>query len=308
MSQFESINAGPSTLRETAERSFETPGPVSLHVENAAGSVAISTHEVARTEIRLVSLHPSADGLVKTARIGERLAASGHEITVEVQKSWTKRALFSSGAGVAVEVRVPNDTALEIFTASASVTAQGGYRAADVNSASGDIAIEKTVGPAKVRTAGGSVELGNVSEANVNSASGDVTIAVATAGGKISTASGDIELGRAEDVTSLRSASGDVRIKEALKGASVETVSGDQHIELASGGDYVLRAVSGDITVAIAPGSLVRIEAASVSGEVRSEIDLEASRDAAGGPSDARELSVKVKTVSGDISVVRAAS
>jgi DUF4097 and DUF4098 domain-containing protein YvlB len=115
-----------------------------------------------------------------------------------------------------------------------------------------------------------------------------------------------VNLGRVESATRVRTASGDVRIEEALKGASIESVSGDQRVERASGGDYVLRAVSGDIAVAVVPGSLVRFDAGSLSGRVRSDISVEPSRDAAGGRSDVQELLIQAKTVSGDISVLRA--
>lgn len=97
-----------------------------------------------------------------------------------------------------------------------------------------------------------------------------------------------------------------MRLGEVLAGASVESVSGDQRIERASTGDYLLRAVSGDIVVAVAPGSLVRFDAGSMSGNVASDIEVEPSRDAVGGPSDLPELLIQAKTVSGDISVVRA--
>jgi hypothetical protein len=58
--------------------------------------------------------------------------------------------------------------------------------------------------------------------------------------------------------------------------------------------------------VAVAPGSLVRFDAGSMSGNVASDIEVEPSRDAVGGPSDLPELLIQAKTVSGDISVVRA--
>jgi DUF4097 and DUF4098 domain-containing protein YvlB len=282
---------------------------VRLRVENVSGSVEIETHDVARTEVRVVSLHPGAAWLVKRARISERRSAGGHEITVEIPKGLVKAGFWlRDDTGVAIQVRVPSGAELEISTASASIAAHGTYRSADIRSASGAIAVEKTVGPARVRTAGGHVELGSVDEANVHSASGDVSIAFAAAGGKVTTASGDVELGRTGSLIRVRTASGDVRLGEALQGASIETVSGDQRIERAAAGDYVLRAVSGDIAVAVVPGSLVRFDAASMSGHVESDIDVRASRDAVGGRGDVRELLVQAKTVSGDISVVRAAS
>jgi hypothetical protein len=60
--------------------------------------------------------------------------------------------------------------------------------------------------------------------------------------------------------------------------------------------------------VAVAPGSLVRFDTVSMSGRVRSDIDLEPGRPAASGERGAfDELSIQSKTVSGNISVLRAA-
>ena len=310
MNELDSTSAtGSSEIPRTSlERSFETSSEVSLRIENAAGKVEIETHDVPKTEIKVVALHRGAEAIVREARITERRSTRGHEISVEIPRGRPRASLFlGEHAAVGIQVRVPFNSELEVSTASASVAANGTYKAVDIRSASGEIAIEHTVGPARVRTAGGDVELGTVGEpANVHSASGDVKIAVLRGGGSVQTASGDVNLGRVESATRVRTASGDVRIEEALKGASIESVSGDQRVERASGGDYVLRAVSGDIAVAVVPGSLVRFDAGSLSGRVRSDISVEPSRDAAGGRSDVQELLIQAKTVSGDISVLRA--
>jgi hypothetical protein len=309
VSEINGTEAGQSPEpQDSVERSFETAGEVKLRVENAAGQVEIETHDAPRTEIRLDSLDPAAAELVRRARIGERASARGHEVTVEIPRARGRGRFFLGGeAAVRVWVRVPPDTELDVSTASAPVSARGRYKVANIRSASGGIAVEEITGQARIRTASGRLDLGTVGdEADVQSASGDVRIGVAASGGKVSTASGDIELGRVGKPTRVHTASGDVRLGEVLAGASVESVSGDQRIERASTGDYVLRAVSGDIVVAVAPGSLVRFDAGSMSGKVASDIEVEPSRDAVGGPSDVPELLIQAKTVSGDISVVRA--
>jgi len=292
------------------ERSFETSGEVKLRVENTAGLVEIETHDAPTTEVRVAPLSRAAAELASRARISERAFGRGHEVVVEIPRGRKKaRDWLSNALSVGVRVRVPAGTQLDVFTVSAPLSARGSYAVASLRTISGAIAVEEITGQARIRTTSGSLEVGTVGDVvDVQSASGDVTIDVAAAGGRVSTASGDVALGRVEKPVRVHTASGDVSLVEAFQGADIETVSGDQRIGRADAGDYVLRAVSGDIVVAVAPGTLVHIDAGSISGRVASDIDLEPGRPAAEvAAGDVREISIQAKTVSGDVSVIRAA-
>jgi hypothetical protein len=263
MSEFQNSEHVQARDNEAMEKSFETPGLVSLRVENASGKVEIETHEAARTDVLVVALHPSAEELVRRARVSETSTALGYEVTVEIPHGRAKARFWSGdGSAVAVIVKVPFDAELEVSTASASVAAQGRYRVARVRSASGEISLDEITGPVNIRTATGDIRVASVGDlVDVQTASGDVRIGVAAAGGKIATASGDVDLGRADKPTRVHTASGDVRLKESLQGVTIKTTSGDLRIDRAAAGDYLLKAVSGDIAVAVLPGSLVRLDA-----------------------------------------------
>jgi DUF4097 and DUF4098 domain-containing protein YvlB len=64
-----------------------------------------------------------------------------------------------------------------------------------------------------------------------------------------------------------------------------------------------VKVVSGDVAVAVARGLAVDINGTTVSGNLSSNIDLDASGDAA---SEVDEISIKVTTVSGDIKINKA--
>jgi hypothetical protein len=292
MSEVHNTDAGWGEGRnESMERSFETPGPVSLRVENASGKVEIEISRAGRTDVLIIALHPAAEELVRRARVSERSTSFGHEVTVEIPHARPRARLWSAddSAAVGVLVRVPPDTGIDVSTASASVGAHGRYGAARIHSASGAVSLDEIIGRAKVRTANGDIQLRTVGDtADVETASGDVRIGVVAAGAMIATASGDVRLG------------------ESLQGVTIKTASGDQRLDRAAAGDYLLQTVSGDIAVAVVPGSLVRFDAGSISGHVQSDIEVQSDRPAevAG---EVAELSIQAKTVSGDISVVRAA-
>ena len=92
---------------ESVLRSFDTPKGVRLRVENAAGEVEIETHDLPRTEVSVVALDPSADEIVRGARIVERPTVDGQEIVVEIPHTregtlvvgpYLRRARFCEGA------------------------------------------------------------------------------------------------------------------------------------------------------------------------------------------------------------------
>lgn len=302
-------NGWDEVTASPTDRKFETPGQVRIRVDNVAGLVEIETHDAPTTEVRVAPLNDAAAELASRARISEHAFGSGHEVIVEIPHE-RKRNWFGHTQEIGVWVRVPSGAELEVSTVSAPLNASGRYGRAELHTVSGEIRIEEITGQATIRTVSGNLEVGSVGDvADVQSASGDVRIDVAGAGGRVSTASGDIALGRVEKPARLHTASGDVRLAQVLRGATIETVSGDQRIERADAGDYLLRAVSGDIAVAVVPGTLVRIDAGSMSGRVASDIDI--GPDRPGVPvteGDVREIQIQAKTVSGDVSVVRAAS
>jgi hypothetical protein len=115
------------------------------------------------------------------------------------------------------------------------------------------------------------------------------------------TASGDVDLGQMRDATDVKTMSGDVIVRETGSATDVNTMSGDVRIRRAASGAIQMRSMSGDIEVAIAPGSTLFVDANSASGDVRSEIPV--SGCAPSGPAD---VDLRATSMSGDIVVTRA--
>jgi hypothetical protein len=74
-------------------------------------------------------------------------------------------------------------------------------------------------------------------------------------------------------------------------------------LDAVTAGDVSVQAVSGDVQIGVRRGSLVYVDASSLSGDTRSELELGDLPSAEDGP----RIDLRLKTVSGDISVVRAA-
>jgi hypothetical protein len=191
-----------------------------------------------------------------------KILQRGDEIVVEVGKK-----LFGAGRSHHVRVSSPHGAGIDANVASADIAGRGRFGPVEVNTASGDVSLEHVDGRLSVNTASGDVDVERVEgEVKINSASGDVT------------------LGESES---------DVRIRSA---------SGDQEIRSAAAGRLELQSASGDVVVGIRRGSRAWIDASSMSGDMRSELELSDEPPASDGPS----VEVKARTMSGDVTIRRA--
>lgn len=260
------------------ERTFDTPTPPRLELRIPAGRIRVeAVAGLAATEVRL----EGSEEALESAAIEQR----GDVVLVEIRD---RKSLFAfRGHEVELDVRCPEGTRLDARTKSADVSAGGLLASVDAATASGDVAAERVSGNVSLKSASGDLR--------VEEAGGDVSV---------NTASGDVEAGRVGGSFRANLVSGDLRLREAAGQVSANTVSGDLEVDSVREGRVQLQSVSGDVEVGIRRGSRVHVDASTLSGDTRSELDL-------GGESSAGEdgplVELKVKTVSGDVSVVRAA-
>ncbi len=243
-----------------------TPDGLQLRLRLPAGRCEVTTADTAETVVEAQPMNGSNASREAAESIVETLrehSEGGHELTVEVPK---RKLLGFGNAQVLVRVRGPHGLDLEAATASADVVVTGRPRCADVRTASGDVSIEAADGATQVKTA-----------------------------------SGGVDLGQMRDATDVKTMSGDVIVRESGSATDVNTMSGDVRIRRAASGAIQMRSMSGDIEVAIAPGSTLFVDANSASGDVRSEIPVTGS--APSGPAD---VDLRATSMSGDIVVTRA--
>jgi DUF4097 and DUF4098 domain-containing protein YvlB len=155
----------------------------------------------------------------------------------------------------------------------------------------------------QARSASADVEVrGRIQDAFVNSASGDVSVDDASGELSVQTASGDVRIGHAGRL-SVNAVSGDVHVREVDGPVNARNVSGDVRLASVSAGDVDVQAVSGDVEVGVRRGALVHVDASTLSGDTRSELDL---GDAPVEQEDGPRVDLRIKTVSGNVALVRA--
>jgi DUF4097 and DUF4098 domain-containing protein YvlB len=293
-----------------AHWSFDTPGEVDLKVDNRAGDVHVRTHSLPVTDVEVTARGSGGEELVGSSRADHREAEGRHRVEVEVpaRGGWM-RSLMGAFADISVRVLVPEGCSVQVRTAAGEVSAEGPFGAVAVETASGEARIGPVAGDLDVRSGSGDISVASVEgEARINTASGDVRCGTLSAGGQVKTGSGDINIEVTLKDLSVNSASGDVTLGDVADGCRLQTASGDQRVARLVAGRAVFQTASGDVTVAVARGSLVAVEADTVTGDVSSEIELDAQGpEHAWSGEDGPRLEVLARTVSGDVRIRRAA-
>jgi Putative adhesin len=270
---------------------FETPGSVSLQIKLPSGRVLVTTADEPRTTVEVIAVGRRGQDAVDEIEVTLEERLGRYVVRIE-QKDRFRWGPIQITWGGDFECRISCPPGSDL----------------DLSGGSTDLRADGELGEVAVRTASGGVKLDSVlRELQVKTASGDVDVAIAAAQAEVVTVSGDVVLGRAEDSLTARSVSGDVQIGGSSGVVGISTTSGDVDVKSVSGGEMRVQTVSGDVRLGVARGTRTWIDAASVSGRLESELGLEDEEP----PSDeasAPVVPLHVKTVSGDVSIVRAAA
>jgi hypothetical protein len=268
---------------------FETPGSVSLQIKLPSGRVVVTTADQPRTTVEVVPLGRRGQDAVEEIEVTMDERQGRHFVRIEQRDKFRWGPIqISWGGDFECRIACPAGTDLDLSGGSTDLRVEGELGEVSVRTASGDI---------KLATARGDVQ--------VKTASGDVVVGALPAPASIATVSGDLSVERVEASLNGRSVSGDVTVGTVAGELGFSTTSGDVEVKTVESGDVRIQTVSGDVRIGVARGTRVWIDAASVSGDLGSELGIEDQHPAAGG--DESVVPLHVKTVSGDVSIVRAA-
>jgi hypothetical protein len=268
---------------------FDTPGSVSLQVKLPSGRVVVTTADEPKTTVEVVPVGRRGHDAIEDIEITMDEHAGRHVVRIEQKDRFRWGPIqISWGGDFECRVTCPPGTDLDLSGASTDVRVDGELGEVSARTASGDLRLQTVGGSLRVKTASGDVFVGAIA--------GDASVV---------TVSGDVSVERVDAALNARAVSGDVTIGTVVGECGVSTTSGDVELKAVISGDVRVQTVSGDVRVGIARGTRVWIDAASVSGDLESELGLE---DGAGAESEGSVVPLRVKTVSGDVAVVRAAA
>ena len=268
---------------------FDTPGSVSLQIKLPSGRVVVTTADEPKTTVEVVALGRRGQDAMEEIEITMDERSGRHVVRVEQRDRFRWGPIqITWGGDFECRVTCPPGTDLELSGASTNVRVDGELGEVSARTASGDIRLQGVVGPLQVKTA-----------------SGDVFVGVVGGQGAIATVSGDVGIERIDAALTARAVSGDITIGSIAAELGISTTSGDVDLKAVLDGDVRVQTVSGDVRVGVARGTRVWVDAASVSGRLESELGLD---DEQVDETEGGIVPLHVKTVSGDVSVVRAAA
>lgn len=248
------------------EKSFTVSGPAELDLSVPAGSVRLDSGPPGQVSVTVDTRQPEAWTVHQT----------GATITVAYDRG--------SGRGGRARVQI-------VAPEASSVKA---------NTASADLRAELELDRVTIATASGDVLLGDATSGHIKTASGDVLMGSVDRDLTVRSASGDIRVTSVGETASLTTASGDVHLEHALGAISCSSASGDVRVGDYRGDDLEATTMSGDLMVGLPSGRPVKLSAKTLSGSVH----LPERRQSE--PSRVHPVSIRLKTVSGDITIRRA--
>jgi len=290
--------------RPGSRQTFPVTGPLDIEVNIGSGRIAIDLvdeplvsvevrHEPGSENPWLQSISSLVEwvndrfGEQRVAATAELAKAAVEETRVELVGQrlvieGTKRRLRM--VPLAVIVRAPSGSQVNLHSGSADVTVTGAAGRCDVETGSGDIALDRADGYAAIATGSGTLRLGPML-GGLKARSGSGEIEVSSVGGPttVSTGSGDVWFGAVQDDVTAKTGSGDLTIADGACG----------DIDLTTG--------SGEIRVGVRAGTAAMIDLASGAGQARSELDVHDS-PTAGAP----KLRLRGRTSSGNAVVTSA--
>jgi hypothetical protein len=283
------------------ERTFDTPQPVRLVVENESGLVTVHAVTAATTSVSVAAESPGADELVERTTIECRASGDTHTVVVKVPRQHGLR--FLRRLAVTVRVELPEGSDVALATAAADVEVTGTVGAADIKTASGDVSTDDIGDGLRAVTASGNVIVGTVTgKLRMRSASGDLRCTRVTGRVDCASTSGDVEIGAADAPVEVHATSGSVRLGEVRHGAKVANVSGHVRVLSLDEGSLIVRSVSGDVAVGVPAGVDLFVDVSTM-GSFHSDIPIENT------PTRGRtgvKVDLSVSSVSGNVEIERA--
>ncbi|HQZ33320.1 MAG TPA: DUF4097 family beta strand repeat-containing protein [Ilumatobacteraceae bacterium] len=239
-----------------------------------------STVEV-NVPVGVVEVHVGDAGIIQVALDSSsaaefEISKTGDRVVVRHPSRWSIR-----GRSCRVNVTVPAGTDVLVEAASADVRLSG------------------RMGHVRIRTASGGVETDDATRLEISTASGDITGGAVDGNVSVSSVSGDCTLRTVGGSIDATLTSGELRVDRCTGDISVRSTSGDTRVGHCDGSDISVRTISGDVRMGLPSGIRVEADITTVSGKASMP------EPAAPSVAERRPVRVKLKTVSGDIRIVR---
>lgn len=282
---------GAAAHADVIERSFDVGASGRFVLDSDVGSVEVESNNTGQVQVRVERDGRDADSFeVEFDQRGSEIEVRGE---LPGRRNWNRRDLE-----VEFHVSLPRGFELEVHTSGGSIEVDDLDGDVDVNTAGGYVRMASMGGEVRARTAGGSIDLDTAGgNAELTTAGGSIRVRRAggeveakTAGGSISvddaggsvkarTAGGSIRIGASGGDVVAHTAGGSVSVEDVRGSVDASTNGGsiNAHIRTQPSGDSELRTHGGSVTVTLAAGIALDLDAYSSNSRVSSDFDFPAS-------------------------------
>ena len=273
------------------DRSFDTPEPIDLYVENGRGLVDVT----ATPPRRRPSGSPASAPRSSTSATCRRARDPPHRD----HRAAAQRRLLRQGPRAEVLVEVPVASGLDAKVGSSDVASHGRFDDTRVDAGSGDISLDVVDGDTVVQSGSGDLVAEHLAgEARVKTGSGDVRRAPR----RLQPRRHDRQRGRARRRRRRRGGHQD-RVRRrpgrhARRRGRLHHRVGDLVVGEAASGRVTAKTASGDVRIGVRAGTPVWTDVRTASGR------LSSSLPSTGEPAaDQPYLEVRATTASGDVTL-----
>jgi hypothetical protein len=277
---------------------FDTPGPITVSVELAAGDLRVVAGERPDT---IVHVRPSDETQDRDLRAAEqtRVELAGGILTVRGPRH-PGLGIFGKVGTVEVLIELPAGSNLEGKLGAGGMSCTGVLGDCRMRTGAGDLQVEQTAN-LTLTTGMGLIAAETVTgDAKLTTGSGRLRVRSVTGSAVLKNSNGETWVGHAGKELQIHSANGDIAADQADGSLTANTANGDIRVRELVRGTATLRSAAGRIEIGIRPGTAARLDVHTQFGKVRNEMT------AAEGPAGTDEQAeVRARTAFGDILIRR---
>ncbi|MET7983082.1 DUF4097 family beta strand repeat-containing protein [Streptomyces sp. NPDC005281] len=244
--------------------SFDTPEPISVTAEVAAGSIRFSAADRRDTVVEVRPLDPEKDRDVRAAEQTEVVYASG-VLTVRTKQ----RHLIGSSGAVDVTVELPTGSGIDMNCSWTQVLTEGRLGEVRVKTSAGDVRLD-TTGPLNLTASHGLITVDRVEGmAEITSSTGNVRVGTVDGPAVLKNSHGSTTVGTVTGELRVSGTNGGVDIARAGTSVAGTTTNGHLRVSEVRGGEIRLETSNGSIEVGIHDGVAAWLDVSSNRGQVR---------------------------------------
>jgi beta-lactamase regulating signal transducer with metallopeptidase domain len=279
-----SISSGP---QDDIERTFSVAGGGWLMIDTDHGNIDVESGTEGQVH---VTVRRTPRGNAEASDFEVSFEQVGDKVTIMGDN--TIRNSGRNSVSVSYVVRVPHRFNVDLETSG------------------GNISLDDLDGRAKLNTAGGNLSIGRVTgEVDANTSGGNISVDGSNANVAVNTSGGNIHLGRIGGTVKATTSGGNISVEEVNGDLTAKTSGGQISARLATQpqGRSVLKTSGGGITVYLADGIAVDLEAETSAGRVRSDVEVttsgEIKKDRLRGTINGGGPVLELDTSAGDIHI-----